>query len=151
MAYPILHPVLQCYNSIQWVPCRAAERNGYSWGMQVDWWLQPCAVFDHSSSCISYSICHINKVNSIAWLYRGAQPRDSIHYITLPPYISRTIACIFSGCQPPVYRSSNVSTKTGTSREPEVLEKMSDWRWMQRPEPEMHVRWRVRQELHQTV
>ena len=28
-------------------------------------------------------ICHRNEVNSIAWLYRRAQPKDSIYYITL--------------------------------------------------------------------
>ena len=33
---------------------RAAEHEGCNWGMQVDWWLQPCAVFDHSFSGISW-------------------------------------------------------------------------------------------------
>ena len=50
---------------------RAAEHKGCNWGMQVDWWLQPCAA----------GICHRNKVNSTAWLYRKAQPKDSIIYI----------------------------------------------------------------------
>ena len=34
-------------------------------------------------SVVSAGICHRNKVNSIAWLYRKAQPKDSIIYITL--------------------------------------------------------------------
>ena len=34
-------------------------------------------------SVVSAGICPRNKVNSIAWLYRRAQPKDSIHYITL--------------------------------------------------------------------
>ena len=34
-------------------------------------------------SVISAGICYRNEVNSIAWLYRRAQPKDSIHYITL--------------------------------------------------------------------
>ena len=34
-------------------------------------------------SVVSAGICHINEVNSIAWLYRKAQPKDSIQYITL--------------------------------------------------------------------
>ena len=60
---------------------RAAEHKGCNWGMQVDWWLQPCAVFGHSFSGIGWHICHRNKVNSIAWLYRRAQPKNSILYI----------------------------------------------------------------------
>ena len=31
---------------------RAAEHKGCKWVMQVDWWLQPCAVFGHSFSGI---------------------------------------------------------------------------------------------------
>ena len=62
----------------------AAEHKGCNWGMQVDWWLQPCTVFNHCfSGRLSAGICHRNKVNSIAWLYRTAQPKDSIIYITL--------------------------------------------------------------------
>ena len=39
----------------------------------------------HTTTVVSAGICHRNKVNSIAWLYRRAQPKDSIllHYITL--------------------------------------------------------------------
>ena len=33
---------------------RAAEHKGCNWGMQIDWWLQPCAVFGHSFSGISW-------------------------------------------------------------------------------------------------
>ena len=33
---------------------RAAEHQSCNWGMQVDWWLQPCAVFGHSFSGISW-------------------------------------------------------------------------------------------------
>ena len=33
---------------------RAAEHKGCNWGMQVDWWLQPYAVFDHSFSGIRW-------------------------------------------------------------------------------------------------
>ena len=33
---------------------RAAEHKGCNWGMQVDWWRQPCAVFGHSFSGISW-------------------------------------------------------------------------------------------------
>ena len=43
--------------------------------MQIDWWLQPCAVFGHSFSGISW---HMPRKWSH---YRRAQPRDSIHYI----------------------------------------------------------------------
>ena len=33
---------------------RAAEHKGCNWGMQIDLWLQPCAVFGHSFSGISW-------------------------------------------------------------------------------------------------
>ena len=33
---------------------RAAEHRSCSWSMQVDWWLQPCTVFGHSFSDISW-------------------------------------------------------------------------------------------------
>ena len=71
----------------------AAEHKGCNWGMQVDWWLQPCAVFDHSFSGISWHMpqkCR-NEVNSIAWLYRRAQPKDSIFYIHIFTYIYNEI------------------------------------------------------------
>ena len=31
---------------------RAAEHKGCNWGMQIDWWLQPRAVFGHTFSGI---------------------------------------------------------------------------------------------------
>ena len=37
---------------------RAAEHEGYNWGMQVSCWLQPCAVFGHSCSGISWHMPH---------------------------------------------------------------------------------------------
>ena len=51
-----------------------------NWGMQVDWWLQPCAVRPQFQW---YQLAYATeiKVNSIAWLYRKAQPKDSIIYI----------------------------------------------------------------------
>ena len=54
---------------------RAAEHKGCNWGMQVDF-----AVFS-TVSVVSADISHRNKVNSIAWLFRRAQPKDSILYI----------------------------------------------------------------------
>ena len=33
---------------------RAAEHKGCNWGMLIDWWLQPCAVFGHSFSGINW-------------------------------------------------------------------------------------------------
>ena len=41
-------------------------------------WVRPVSV-------VSAGICHKNKVNSIAWLYRRAQPKDSIVYISIYP------------------------------------------------------------------
>ena len=37
---------------------RAAEHKGCNWGMQVDWWLQPCAVFGHRFSNFSWHMPH---------------------------------------------------------------------------------------------
>ena len=33
---------------------RADEHKGCNWGMQVDWWLQPWAVFGHTFSGIGW-------------------------------------------------------------------------------------------------
>ena len=43
------------------------------------------ALCSATDSVVLAGICHINKVNSIAWLYRRAQPKDSIllHHITV--------------------------------------------------------------------
>ena len=73
---------------------RAAEHKGCNWGIQIDWWLQPCAVFGHSFSGISW---RRNEVNSIAWLYRRAQPKIvfitlhyTLHYIQFTLNINET-------------------------------------------------------------
>ena len=52
---------------------------GCKWGMQIDWWLQPRAVFGHTVSGIFYSICHRNKVNcmTLSWW-----PRHEIVSVT---------------------------------------------------------------------
>ena len=42
------------------------EHNSCNWGMQIDWWSQPRAVFSHTFSSIIRQIC---QRNSIAWLY----------------------------------------------------------------------------------
>ena len=61
---------------------KAAEHKGCNWGMKVDSWLQPCAVFGYSFSGIGWHM-HRNKVNSIALLYRyGLAMREyQLHYI----------------------------------------------------------------------
>ena len=74
-AYPSLHPS----GVVHWVP----EQLNCNWGMQVDWWVCSLALCSATVSGVSAGICHRNKVNSIAWLYRKAQPKDSIIYITL--------------------------------------------------------------------
>ena len=55
-------------------------------------------------SVVSAGICHRNKVNSIAWLYRRAQPKDSIHYITLASRLvhSQPFSAILSRQDPPL-------------------------------------------------
>ena len=70
---------------------RAAEHKGCNWGMQL---IDGCSfeLFSATVSVVSAGICHINKVNSIAWLYRKAQPKDiiyyiTLHYITLHPFV----------------------------------------------------------------
>ena len=56
-----------------------------------------CAVFGHSFSSFSWRMPQ-NKVNSIAWLYRRAQPKDSILYITLH-YIPSTDWALYCWCR----------------------------------------------------
>ena len=51
------------------------------------------ALFLATVSVVSAGICHRNKVNSIAWFYRMAQPKDGIHCIT-----SHCIALLFKSC-----------------------------------------------------
>ena len=50
---------------VHWVPeqgstlgIRAAEHKGCNWGMQVHWWLQPCAVFGNTFSGIGWHMPH---------------------------------------------------------------------------------------------
>ena len=64
---------------------RAAEHKGCNWACNL---IEGCslALCSTTASVVSAGICHRNKVNSIAWLYRKAQPKDStftLHYITL--------------------------------------------------------------------
>ena len=48
IAYPSLHS-LGYYSTLG---SRAAELKDFNWGMQIDWWLQPRAVFGHTFSGI---------------------------------------------------------------------------------------------------
>ena len=76
-AYPSLHPL----GVVHWVPEQ----------LNIKAVTGACKLIDGCSlalcsttvSVVSAGICHRNKVNSIAWLYRKAQPKDSIIYITL--------------------------------------------------------------------
>ena len=70
----------------EYIGIRAAEHKGCNWGMQIDWWLQPRAVFGQTFSPLAASsgICLRNKVNSIAWLYWDGctmTPWVSLHYM----------------------------------------------------------------------
>ena len=49
--------------------------------MQIDWWLSLELLCSATVSEVSAGVCHRNKVNSITWLNRRAQPKDSILYI----------------------------------------------------------------------
>ena len=40
------------YSTLKYLGTRAAEHKGCNWGMQIDWWLQPRAVFGHTFSGI---------------------------------------------------------------------------------------------------
>ena len=76
-AYPSLHP----FGVVHWVPEQ----------LNIKAVTGACKLIDGCSlalcsatvSVVSTGICHRNEVNSIAWLYRRAQPKDSIIYITL--------------------------------------------------------------------
>ena len=61
---------------------RAAEHKGCNGACKL---IDGCslALCSATDSVVSAGICHRNKVSSIAWLYRRAQPKDSILYITL--------------------------------------------------------------------
>ena len=85
--YPSLHPS----GVVHWVPEQ----------LNIKAVTGACKLIDGCSlalcsttvSVVSAGICHRNKVNSIAWLYRKAQPKDSIIYITLH-YIHYITSCI---------------------------------------------------------
>ena len=92
-AYPSLHPS----GVVHWVPEQ----------LNIKAVTGACKLIDGCSlalcsttvSVVSAGICHRNKVNSIAWLYRKAQPKDSIIYITLH-YIT---IIIINDSQPTVF------------------------------------------------
>ena len=73
-AYPSLHP-----SGVHWVPEQ----------LNIKAVTGACKLIDGCSlalcsttvSVVSTGICHRNKVNSIAWLYRKAQPKYSIIYM----------------------------------------------------------------------
>ena len=78
-AYPSLHS----FGVVHWVPEQLNIKAVTGACKLIDGCsLALCLATD---SVVSAGICHRNKVNSIAWLYRRAQPKDSIllHYITL--------------------------------------------------------------------
>ena len=77
-AYPSLHPS----GVVHWVPEQLNIKVVTGACKLID----ACcslALCSTTVSVASADICHRNKVNSIAWLYRKAQPKDSIIYITL--------------------------------------------------------------------
>ena len=63
---------------------RAAEHKGCNWGMQVDWWLQPCAVFNHSFNQLAYAT-EMKSIQLHDSIVRLSQKIVSftLHYITL--------------------------------------------------------------------
>ena len=87
-AYPSLHPS----GVVHWVPEQ----------LNIKAVTGACKLIDGCSlalcsttvSVVSAGICHRNKVNSIAWLHRKAQPKDSIIYITLHTYIHTYITAL---------------------------------------------------------
>ena len=58
---------------------RTTEHKGCDWGMQVDWWLQPYAVFGHRFLWYHLAKCHRNKVDSTVWLYRDVSSHKIDH------------------------------------------------------------------------
>ena len=76
-AYPSLHPS----GVVHWVPEQLHIKAVTGACKLID----GCSLALCSATVlvVSAGICHRNEVNSIAWLYRRAQPKDSIHYITL--------------------------------------------------------------------
>ena len=60
---------------------RAAEHKGCNWGMQVDWRFQPCAVFGHSFSGISWHMPQ--KWSKFNCMTLSKCSAITLHYITL--------------------------------------------------------------------
>ena len=87
-AHPSLHPS----GVVHWVPEQ----------LNIKAVTGACTLIDGCSlalcsatvSVVSAGVCHRNKVNSIAWFYRRAQPKYRILYITLH-YIHYLVACLF--------------------------------------------------------
>ena len=75
------YPILRSFGVVSYIGiCRAAAHKSCNWGMQIDWWLQPRAVFDHTSSGISWHTpCDRNKSQLNCMTLSRAQTEDSIH------------------------------------------------------------------------
>ena len=80
---------------LNWVP-EQLNIKAVNWSMQVDWWLQSCAVFGHSFSGFSWHMPQ-TKVDSIAWLYWRAQPKDIVSYTLY--YIPSTDWALYCWCR----------------------------------------------------
>ena len=64
---------------------RAAEHKGCNWGMQIDWWLQPRAVFGHTFSGI---LCHMpQKWSQFSCMTLSWWPRHKTVSVTFTFYI----------------------------------------------------------------
>ena len=74
---------------------RATEHKGCTWGMQINWWLQPRAVF--SATPFWHQLAYATKMKSIQLLDSivMASPWDSISYIISLHYTQR-INCVHS-------------------------------------------------------
>ena len=59
----------------------AAEHRSCNWSMQVDWWLQSCAVFGHSFSGVSWHMPQ--KWSQFNYMTRSWWPRHEIVSVTL--------------------------------------------------------------------
>ena len=78
-AYPSIRP----FGVVHWIPMQLNIKAVTGACKFIDGCsLELCSAI---VSVVSAGICHINKVNSIAWLYRKAQPKDSIHYTDVCP------------------------------------------------------------------
>ena len=85
--YPSLHPS----GVVHWVPEQLNIKAVTGACKLID----GCslALYSATVSVVSAGICHRNKVNSTAWLYRKAQPKDSIIYITLHYILVTELGC----------------------------------------------------------